>query len=105
MDEKLLNDHVGEKFYLGFGFSPIVNDYRIVRVRLCPFFYYVVYGAEVFSGSTGSWKKLEVENLKGVTLMERDGFSTDGAIYWFGSKSKPRVAEKGENDSDLIVLF
>ncbi|KAI9090248.1 hypothetical protein K1719_028794 [Acacia pycnantha] len=71
----------------GFGFSLLVNDYRIVRLCASSLDK-LVYEVEVFSVSTGSWKE-EVENLEGVTLSRSYGFTTDGAIFWFGSKPEP----------------
>ncbi|XP_054779215.1 putative F-box protein At1g46840 [Prosopis cineraria] len=77
----------------GFGFHPIVNDYRIVRLHACQFD--GVYGVQVFSVSTGSWKEVKSGNLKGVRICTSDGFRFNGAIFWLGTK----------NDCRLIVSF
>ncbi|XP_028798014.1 putative F-box protein At3g16210 [Neltuma alba] len=67
----------------GFGFSPIVNDYKIVRTYSK--FYYEVDRAEVFSLSRGSWKRIDSGNLKAVRL-NSEAVTTNGAIFWSGVK-------------------
>ncbi|KAI9081466.1 hypothetical protein K1719_036612 [Acacia pycnantha] len=67
---------------VGFGFSPIVNDYKIVTLSVSRLDGVQVYSVQVFSVSTGSWK--EVEKLKGIKAFVAPGFSVDGAIFWFG---------------------
>ncbi|KAK4259894.1 hypothetical protein QN277_006182 [Acacia crassicarpa] len=90
-----------EGYCFGFGFCPILNDYKIVRVRLSGHHFYEKFdGAEVFSGSTGSWKIFEDKNLENVYLFKIQSFSCNGAIFWFGSKS----VVKGEYVR-LIVSF
>ncbi|KAI9127400.1 hypothetical protein K1719_001959 [Acacia pycnantha] len=64
--------------YIGFGFSRVVNDYKIVKI-------YDFKPAEVYSLSTGSWKEVEFSNrnlLNGVGFLGRFA-ATDEAIYWF----------------------
>ncbi|KAI9110460.1 hypothetical protein K1719_018326 [Acacia pycnantha] len=53
--------------YVGFGFSPIVNDYKIVRYSLSGLDDDRVL-VQVFSVSTRSWKEVEVEKLKGLPM-------------------------------------
>ncbi|KAK4259526.1 hypothetical protein QN277_005849 [Acacia crassicarpa] len=65
--------------HIGFGFSRVVNDYKIVRT----YYYLKRVEVEVYSLSTGSWKQLEFGNLlEGVSLHGRFA-ATDEAIYWF----------------------
>ncbi|KAI9110672.1 hypothetical protein K1719_018538 [Acacia pycnantha] len=69
--------------YVGFGFSPIANDYKIVRL----FVYWLRddYLVVVFSFCTRSWKEVEVGKLEGIKLFtDGNGFAFDGAIFWFG---------------------
>ncbi|KAI9110461.1 hypothetical protein K1719_018327 [Acacia pycnantha] len=68
---------------IGFGFSPIVNDYKIVRL-----FYSidsrVAHKVEVFALSTRLWKKVEVGKLECVIPpVHYYGLSFNGAIFWF----------------------
>ncbi|KAK4256131.1 hypothetical protein QN277_009039 [Acacia crassicarpa] len=75
---------------LGFGFSPIVNDYKIVLLSLSSLDDDGVYLVQVFSVSKWSWKEVEVGKLKGMVSFVAPGFSFDGAIFWFGFGCKPR---------------
>ncbi|KAK4259525.1 hypothetical protein QN277_005848 [Acacia crassicarpa] len=62
---------------IAFGFSRVVNDYKIVKI-------FDYKPAEVYSLSTGSWKKVEFINrklLKGVGFLGSFA-ATDQAIYW-----------------------
>ncbi|KAK4259370.1 hypothetical protein QN277_005710 [Acacia crassicarpa] len=74
-------------YCIGFGFSPIVNDYKIVVI-------YVRYGAEkrgvfrvkVFSLRTRLWKEVEFGNLKGLCVGD-DTVTVNGRVFWFGYKA------------------
>ncbi|KAI9074653.1 hypothetical protein K1719_043369 [Acacia pycnantha] len=80
----------------GFGFSPIVNDYKIVRTFAV--FYDVVTQVEVFSLNRGTWKAIDIGNLKGVRL-KSETVTANGAIFWSGVKL---VGEKeGEDNIDF----
>ncbi|KAI9110627.1 hypothetical protein K1719_018493 [Acacia pycnantha] len=76
-------------FYVGFGFSPIVNDYKIVRLSLSRLYGDRVYLVQVFSVSTRSWKEVEGGKLKGRLTFVTRGFTLDGAIFWLGTGFKP----------------
>ncbi|KAI9074657.1 hypothetical protein K1719_043373 [Acacia pycnantha] len=84
----------------GFGFSPIVNDYKIVRTYAE--FGGVVTKAEVFSLNRGTWKVIDIGNLKGVRL-KYETVTANGAIFWFGEL----VGENQEagDKVDVIVSF
>ncbi|XP_028798012.1 F-box protein At3g07870-like [Neltuma alba] len=82
----------------GFGFSPIVNDYKIVRTYSK--LYYEVDRAEVFSLSRGSWKRIDSGNLKGVRL-NSEAVTTNGAIFWSGVKLD--ADEDGEDGVEVIA--
>ncbi|KAK4256135.1 hypothetical protein QN277_009043 [Acacia crassicarpa] len=75
-------------FYVGFGFSPVVNDYKIVTISLSRLYGDGVYLVHVFSVSTRSWKEVEGGKLKGILAFVTRGFSFDGAIFWFGTGLK-----------------
>ncbi|KAK4256287.1 hypothetical protein QN277_009172 [Acacia crassicarpa] len=80
----------------GFGFSSIVNDYNIVRTYAE--FRSVATKAEVFSLNKGTWKAIDIGNLKGVRL-EYETVTANGAIFWFGEK------KEAEDKVDVIVSF
>ncbi|XP_028801601.1 putative F-box protein At5g52610 [Neltuma alba] len=83
----------------GFGFSPILNDYKIVIT------YAEVYDAvnrvEVFSLNGGSWRVIDIGNLKGVKLYSQT-VTANGAVFWYGEKLG---AEEGEDEVEVIVSF
>ncbi|KAI9075527.1 hypothetical protein K1719_036686 [Acacia pycnantha] len=87
----------------GFGFSPFVNDYKIVRTYAGIDDVDAVDRVYVFSLSRGSWKGIDVGNLKGVRFNSETvtaNGAANGAIFWYGVKSC-----KGEDDVKLIVSF
>ncbi|KAK4256283.1 hypothetical protein QN277_009168 [Acacia crassicarpa] len=79
----------------GFGFSPIVNDYTIVRIYAKS--YDVVTEVEVFSLNRGTWKAIDIGNLKGVRLSS-ETVTANGAIFWCGVKL---VGEKEEGEGNI----
>ncbi|KAK4259890.1 hypothetical protein QN277_006178 [Acacia crassicarpa] len=70
---------------IGFGYSPIVNDYKIVGLYLSKYDYQVQV-VEVYSLSKGSWRNIEVFDLGGLTITGSAGFTVNGAIFWIGYK-------------------
>ncbi|XP_054777045.1 putative F-box protein At3g16210 [Prosopis cineraria] len=86
-------------FVVGFGFSPIVNDYKIVTTYVE--FGDEVNGVEVFSLSRGSWEGRDIGNLKGVTL-DPETVTANGAIFWFGWL---KLGAEGEGVVKMIVSF
>ncbi|KAI9084682.1 hypothetical protein K1719_033326 [Acacia pycnantha] len=90
-----------ECFSVGFGFSPIINDYKIVKFVVPGYF---VVQAEIYSLRTGLWRKVEVGNLEGVYVRGLGAFSCNGAIFWIGQK----INVEGRyiiSHLDLIVSF
>ncbi|XP_054778137.1 putative F-box protein At3g16210 [Prosopis cineraria] len=65
----------------GFGFSPTVNDYKIVKVHydLNSIF---VNRIEVYSLRTRSWKELTKGVLQNIYLC--DAVDSNGTIFWLG---------------------
>ncbi|XP_028754814.1 uncharacterized protein LOC114714249 [Neltuma alba] len=75
---------------IGFGFSPIVNDYKIVviyndrgRDKV-----WGVYQVRVYSLWAKSWKEIEFGNLEGLYIDSyHHSVSANGDVFWFGFKS------------------
>ncbi|KAI9127060.1 hypothetical protein K1719_001619 [Acacia pycnantha] len=82
----------------GFGYSPTVNDYKLVRTFAEPNF--VIYEVEVYSLSTGLWKEIELGDLEGIQLFD-DGVCANGTIFWLGLRL---VVEEDGEDDDMEVL-
>ncbi|KAI9115024.1 hypothetical protein K1719_014037 [Acacia pycnantha] len=102
---KSLNNYEYDDFSVGFGFSPTINDYKIIKLFLSGRFVvqqFVVQG-EVYSLKTGLWRKVEVGNLEGVCVLSGwSAFPCNETIFWMGRKDV-----EGHNKScfDLIVSF
>ncbi|KAK4259507.1 hypothetical protein QN277_005831 [Acacia crassicarpa] len=79
----------------GFGYSPVVNDYKIVRIysNFEPDGYTLT-GAEVYSLSTDSWKDVDLGVLQGVELdlYLVNNVSANGSIFWRGLNSDAIVS-------------
>ncbi|XP_054797553.1 F-box/kelch-repeat protein At3g23880-like [Prosopis cineraria] len=69
---------------IGFGYSPIVDDYKIVIIYSrrdgAPF---KVNQVEVYSLSTKSWKEIEFGVLEGVSV-STETVTANGSMFWFG---------------------
>ncbi|KAI9124330.1 hypothetical protein K1719_005630 [Acacia pycnantha] len=77
-------DMYDDHYVLGFGFSPLDNDYKIVAIyRKYGSF---VSGVDVYSLSRGSWKEIEFRNLEKVTYCWPMVSSNNGAIFIKASK-------------------
>ncbi|KAI9073859.1 hypothetical protein K1719_044173 [Acacia pycnantha] len=83
----------------GFGFSSIGNNYKIVRTWAK--LYDATNRVEVFSLSRGSWKEIDIGNLKGVKLYP-ETVTSNGGIFWFGTKLG---VKEGNYDGEVIVSF
>lgn len=87
-------------YTFGFGFCPVVNDYKIVKIhakRITG----VVCGVEVFSLSTGLWKGIEFGSLEGVRLCGDAITAPNGSVHWYACG----VEEDDQDDVRVIVLF
>ncbi|KAI9127070.1 hypothetical protein K1719_001629 [Acacia pycnantha] len=78
--------------YFGFGYSPVVRDYKIVRIhsaggktniRRMNSHNIWVEGVDVYSLRTGSWKEVEVGVIYGA-LDLFNPVAVNGAIFWIG---------------------
>ncbi|XP_054776551.1 putative F-box protein At3g16210 [Prosopis cineraria] len=87
---------VVNSFLMGFGFSSIVNDYKIVCIRVSDLF---VNQVKDYSLNTGQWKEVQFGNLDGVYIKSQP-FSTNRAIFWFGINLN--VEQRDENRHVLV---
>ncbi|KAK4259386.1 hypothetical protein QN277_005724 [Acacia crassicarpa] len=90
----------GKESYIGFGFSPIVDDYKIVKINAQEDDDRVN-EVKVYSLSIGSWKDVQFGNLDGVGITS-NGFCFNGAIFWIGYKID---LEEDEDEVGWIVSF
>ncbi|KAI9127459.1 hypothetical protein K1719_002018 [Acacia pycnantha] len=93
---------VDGNFHVGFGFSPMINDYKIVKIRdFENENKYLIHRVEVYSLNMGTWKEVELGKLDGVAIFY-NGFNFNGAIFWFGSMLG---ADEDEDDIDFTISF
>ncbi|VFQ61570.1 unnamed protein product [Cuscuta campestris] len=84
-------------FLIGFGFSPIVSDYKIVIVWLVDYPFPGIH-VEMYSLSSGSWKEVvvvEEHKILEHIHLKSDCVTANGAMFWHGAKG----------DADMIVSF
>ncbi|VFQ92021.1 unnamed protein product [Cuscuta campestris] len=87
-------------FFVGFGFSPIINDHKVVMI----WFSAESFGAsraEVYSLSSCSWKVVECGLLDGMCL-EFQTVTANGSMFWIGSKKC--VNGDGGTRTDLKIV-
>lgn len=84
--------------YLGFGFSSIVNDYKIVR--MCVDYSRRIVRVEVYSLSTGSWRIIEGYDFIYNTRLIPNALIISGCMFWSGSN-----LEVVGGDCGVIVSF
>ncbi|KAK4259394.1 hypothetical protein QN277_005732 [Acacia crassicarpa] len=85
---------------VGFGFSPIINDYKIV-IAYSSFDHANVSIVKVYSLSSGSWKeekKFRLNDTGGG--VSSSGVTVNGVMFWWGYKTVGEVDGK-----NLIVSF
>ncbi|XP_028754763.1 putative F-box protein At3g16210 [Neltuma alba] len=64
----------------GFGFSPLDNDYKIVRIN--EHNHYDIKAVEVYSLNCGSWKHIDVgDDLDGISTLYRY-ITINGVMFW-----------------------
>ncbi|KAI9090230.1 hypothetical protein K1719_028776 [Acacia pycnantha] len=83
ISEDALGDYDDDDYHIGFGFSPIINDYKIVRFYVSSREYQVQH-VKVYSLGGGSWKNIEVGNLDLGNLGPACTFN--GGIFWFSTQ-------------------
>ncbi|XP_054813288.1 putative F-box protein At5g62660 [Prosopis cineraria] len=89
-----INDYDG-LYLLVFGFSPIDNDYKIMRITVCEL-HFVVNSVEVYSLNSGSWKKVGFGNLEGVGFGNLRNVTVNGVMFFVGRK---------DDFNDQVVSF
>ncbi|KAK4259405.1 hypothetical protein QN277_005743 [Acacia crassicarpa] len=96
--------HKIQYFALGFGFSPVDNDYKILVSLERADIDSLSNPLEVYSLRTGSWKEIKVEDFGGLGISDFAA-TVDGAMFWFGHK----VTNIAENDffayDEMVVSF
>ncbi|KAK4284237.1 hypothetical protein QN277_001096 [Acacia crassicarpa] len=71
----------------GFGFSPIVNDYKIVKIHFSRQFL-KVNGVEVYSLGSRSWKKVELENMPDLShSYTSKAVTANRVVFWNVSRA------------------
>ncbi|XP_054789782.1 F-box protein At2g21930-like [Prosopis cineraria] len=73
----------------GFGFSPILDDYKILIIHPTR------YSAQVYSVGSGSWNGVDCTILNDWHDLHDDPITVNGFMYWIGSK---------EDENDLFVV-
>nr|XP_007148391.1 hypothetical protein PHAVU_006G204600g [Phaseolus vulgaris]ESW20385.1 hypothetical protein PHAVU_006G204600g [Phaseolus vulgaris] len=72
---------------VGFGFSSLTDDYKIVRISMCVIFKQPkVDRAEVYSLTSGSWREINAVKLHNLGLVSRSVAIT-GTIFWLASRT------------------
>ncbi|KAK4259376.1 hypothetical protein QN277_005716 [Acacia crassicarpa] len=81
----------------GFGFSPIDNDYKIVKLKCC----FAFNPAQVYSLNSGSWEEVEFENSDGkIWISSCKNVAVNGSVYWLGGKQ----GESDDYDFNSLVV-
>ncbi|KAI9074026.1 hypothetical protein K1719_044026 [Acacia pycnantha] len=99
-------NNINGEFRVGFGFSPIVNDYKIVISGATLFNNRV----EVYSLRTRSWKEIKVGNFGVVEFFSCPSVTANGAIFWSGcfsleGENNLVIGGEEENYDWIIISF
>ncbi|KAK7302545.1 hypothetical protein RJT34_13437 [Clitoria ternatea] len=99
--------HPHHSDYLGFGFSPLLNDYKVVKISVREIYddegHVVIIDesrvsrVQVYSLSSGSWREIDATNLKNLGLVSTS-VTANGAIYWQATISS-------DPDCDSVISF
>ncbi|XP_054778159.1 F-box protein At1g47340-like [Prosopis cineraria] len=82
-------NYLGFYLFAGFGFSPILDDYKILIIHPTR------YSAQVYSVGSGSWNGVDCTILNDWHDLHDDPITVNGFMYWIGSK---------EDENDLFVV-
>ncbi|XP_031105229.1 putative F-box protein At3g16210 isoform X1 [Ipomoea triloba] len=80
-DANLRSSRGNVKHWLGFGFDPVSNDYKVVRVVS------VVNGGccgEIFRLSTHMWENISDSTIAKYDFLKPEQAYLDGMVYWLG---------------------
>ncbi|KAE9591565.1 putative F-box domain-containing protein [Lupinus albus] len=89
-------------YYFGFGFSPIANDYKVVRIsvpdedRILDLDDIRVSRAEVYSLTSGAWREIDATILQTLYLMS-NSVTVNGVMFWQAFATDP--------DAEFVVSF
>ncbi|KAK4259392.1 hypothetical protein QN277_005730 [Acacia crassicarpa] len=87
-----------EDYNIGFGFSPIINDYKIVIASQC---YTGISAVQVYSLISGSWREVKF-SLNCTECLSDESVTVNGIMFWLGSK---RVGKDTDDHEVQIVSF
>ncbi|KAI9096852.1 hypothetical protein K1719_025835 [Acacia pycnantha] len=85
--------------FLGFGFSPIINDYKIV-MTYAPEYKVKLSALKVYSLISDSWKEVKFR-LNYTACVRSQSVTVNGVMFWLGSK----VVGEDIDDQKVIVSF
>ncbi|KAI9127072.1 hypothetical protein K1719_001631 [Acacia pycnantha] len=86
---------------VGFGFCPIIKDYKIV-ITYASLSYKELSAVKVFYISSGSWKGVEFR-LNDTICLSSQSVTANGVMFWLGSKKAGDNTD--DDDQDVIVSF
>jgi len=95
-------------YYVGFGFSPLADDYKIVRIsmrvsaqddQVVVLDNVRVDRAEVYSLTSGSWREIDAARLQPLCLVS-SSVAITGTIFWLAS-----MTCASDTDSEFVVSF
>ncbi|MED6133604.1 hypothetical protein PIB30_029657 [Stylosanthes scabra] len=103
-------------YYFGFGYSPLVNDYKIVRICVCDsddddnegndgivvLDFIHVNQVEVYSLASGSWRQLDATNLQNLCPFS-NAVSVGGGMFWKAT-TRPEL-ESTQDPDECLVSF
>ncbi|XP_061351601.1 putative F-box protein At3g24700 isoform X1 [Gastrolobium bilobum] len=102
---------IKNSYHIGFGFSPVINDYKIVRISVSEFDdedQIVVldndvrsHRAEVYSLTTGSWKEIDAINLQNLYFIS-NSVTANGAVFWEATMTSD---SESDPDPEFVVSF
>ncbi|KAI9096834.1 hypothetical protein K1719_025817 [Acacia pycnantha] len=87
----------GERW--GFGFSPIINGYKIVMTYASEY-KVKLSGLKVYSLSSDSWKEVKFR-LNDTACVRSQSVTVNGVMFWLGSK----IVGEDTDDQMVIVSF
>ncbi|XP_014517971.1 putative F-box protein At1g32420 [Vigna radiata var. radiata] len=95
--------------YVGFGFNPLANDYKIIRISMCVFApddQVVVLDnirvdrVEVYSLASSLWREIDAEKLQPLCIVSCSVAIT-GTIFWLANT----ITSASNPDSEFVVSF
>ncbi|KAL1326892.1 hypothetical protein HN51_037016 [Arachis hypogaea] len=107
-------------YYFGFGYSPLVNDYKIVRICVCESYEsdddddnegndgivvlddIHVNQVEVYSLASGSWRQVDASNLQNLCLVS-NAIAAGGGMFWKATTSSE--LESSQDPDECLVSF